>query len=222
LGDKEVNFTYSYVDAAMAKDPSPALYRLIWLNPLPAEGLTAQASLSGNVSEVKWSTLSEQNTSHFVVERSTDNKNFTATGNTVKAAGSSAEKREYSLQDDVASLVHNNNAIYYRVKLVDIDGKEKYSNVVVIRIVQNMQINAWPNPFHSAITISVTSTKATTFHIRLMDISGKLVRQTSHPVSSGISQITLNDFDKLSAGIYLIEMTDEKTGTKTIQRLLKN
>lgn len=222
MGDTAINFKYSYVDAAMMKDVTPASYSLIWLIPLPAEGLAAVANLSGNTATIKWSTLSEQNTSHFIVERSLDNKTFTATGSPVKAAGSSAEKNNYQLPDDISGLQGNNNNIYYRVKLVDIDGKTKYSNVVVIRLSQNIQITAWPNPFQSNITISVNSDKATTFHIRMMDVSGKVIRQMTQPVSKGMSQVTLRDFDKLSSGIYLLEMTEEKTGRTTIQRLLKN
>ncbi len=173
MGDTSVMFNYSYVDAAMMKDPAPATYKLIWLRPLPAEGLQATASLSGDVSTVSWSTLSEQNTSHFIVERSINNKDFAPVGKQVQAAGSSAVKSNYQLTDDIAGLVQQTSAIYYRVKLVDIDGKTKYSNVVVIRLSTQMQVNAWPNPFHSNITITVNTEKATAFRIRLMDVSGK-------------------------------------------------
>jgi len=222
MGDTSVIFNYSYVDAAMMKDPTPATYKLIWLRPLPAEGLQAEATLSGDVSTVSWSTLSEQNTSHFIVERSINNKDYAPVGKQVQAAGSSAVKSKYQLTDDIAGLVQQTSAIYYRVKLVDIDGKTKYSNVVVVRLSAQMQVNAWPNPFHSNITITVNTEKATAFRIRLMDVSGKALQQMRKEVSKGISQINLNEFERLAAGVYLLEMTEEKSGNKTIQRLIKN
>lgn len=222
MGDTSVIFSYSYVDAAMMKDPTPATYKLIWLRPLPAEGLQATAILSGDVSTVSWSTLSEQNTSHFIVERSINNKDFTQVGKPVQAAGSNAVKSSYQLADDVAGLVQQANAIYYRVKLVDIDGKTKYSNVVVVRLSAQMLVNAWPNPFHSNITISVNTDKATAFRIRMMDVSGKALQQLRKEVPKGISQINLTEFERLAAGVYLLEMTEEKSGNKTIQRLIKN
>ncbi|HLG40309.1 MAG TPA: T9SS type A sorting domain-containing protein, partial [Chitinophagaceae bacterium] len=221
IGDSTVTFSYSYVDAAVMKDPTPATYTLIWLVVLPADGLTALANLNGNIATVKWSTLSEQNTSHFVVERSLDNKDFTPTGNTVDAAGYSVEKREYQLQDDISGLLQN-KAVYYRVKLVDMDGKVKYSNVVVVKLSQKLQVAAWPNPFQSSVTISVTSDKATTFDIRMIDINGKLIRKMSQSVAKGTTQIALRDFDRLPTGIYLLEMIDERSGTSTVQRLMKN
>ena len=199
---------------------TPATYTLIWLIPLPATGLSTVAILNDNVATVKWSTLSEQNTSHFIVERSLNNKDFAQVGNHVQAAYNSESKREYQLPDDITAVA-NNNVIYYRVKLVDIDGKVSYSNVVAIRLSKSAQISAWPNPFQTTIVLSVTSDKATNFNIRLMDISGKLVRTVSQTVPKGQSQITLKDFDKLTQGIYLLEIMDEKSGTTTVQKLLK-
>jgi hypothetical protein len=222
LGDTSILFRYSYVDAAMMKDLTPAIYRIIWLVPLHAQGLTAVANLRDNTTTIKWSTQSEQNTDFFIVERSLNNKNFTQTGNKVKAAGNSPVKREYQSTDDISSLASNTNVIYYRVKLTDIDGKVSYSNVVAVRLSQSIQVIAWPNPFQSTISLSVTSDKATSFDIRLVDVSGKLIMQMKQSVSKGTSQITLKGFEKLSQGLYMLEMIDEKSGTATIQKLLKN
>ena len=46
---------------------------------------------------IKWSTLSEHNTSYFEVERSMDNVNFEPTAHQVQAAGNSENKER--LQD---------------------------------------------------------------------------------------------------------------------------
>ena len=48
MGDITISFRYSFVDAAIMKDPTPATYTLIWLMPLPAEGLIASARLNDN------------------------------------------------------------------------------------------------------------------------------------------------------------------------------
>lgn len=222
MGDTSVTFQYSYVDAAMMKDPTPATYRLLWLRPLPAEGLQAQASLSGDLSTVSWSTLSEQNTSHFIVERSINNKDFALVGKQVQAAGSSAVKSYYQMNDNISGLIQQTAVVYYRVKLVDIDGKTKYSNVVVVRLTNQLNVNAWPNPFHSSITVSVNTDRATAFRIRLLDVSGKAIQQLRREVTKGISQIALTEFERLAAGVYMLEMIEEKSGNKTVQRLIKN
>ena len=220
MGDTTIVFQYSYVDAAMMKDPTPATYKMSWLVPLPADRLVAVANLQGNMATIKWSTLSEQNTSHFIVERSLDNTNFTATGNQVAAAGNSAEKREYEMPDNVSSLMQK-DVIYYRVKLTDLDGKISYSNTVVVRLSQKPGVTIWPNPFQSYITIGISTTRETTLDIKLVDVNGRNIRNLSQRAPKGTSQVNISNLDQLPAGVYLVEITDKLAGT-TFQKIVKN
>ena len=220
FGDISISFWYSYVDAAVMKDPSPAKYTVIWLVPLPSTGLTVAANVDGNNAIVKWSTLSEQNTRYFVVERSVDNNNFKPTGQQVQAAGNSDTKTNYRLDDDIESLM-NHPIVYYRIRLVDIDGKTTYSNVTAIRLSKKPGVTIWPNPFQSSITISITTTKETTLEIRMYDASGKTLKNFKQEVARGISQVSLSDLQNLPIGVYLVEITDRAAGA-TYQKLIKN
>jgi hypothetical protein len=222
IGDTVVNFKYSYVDAAMMKDPTPATYSLVWLVPLAADGLIAQANLEANVSTVKWSTTIERNTSHFIIERSLNNRDFMPVGGSVQAAGNSAVKKDYQLKDDVSAVAHNTSIIYYRVKLIDRDNGVKYSNTVAVRLSQKAEVSTWPNPFRSQVTVSITSDKATVVYLRMMDVTGKLIRQQSMTVAKGTTQFTMNDFDKLPQGTYLLEIKDDRSLINDIRKLVKN
>ncbi len=219
-GDTTITFQYSYVDAAMMKDPTPATYKMSWLVPLPADRLVAMANLQGSIATIRWSTLSEQNTSYYIVERSLDNTTFTATGNQVAAAGNSETRREYQATDNISALVQS-SVIYYRVKLVDLDGKISYSNTVVVRLTQKPGVTVWPNPFESYITIGITTKKETTVEIKIVDVNGKNIRNISQAAPRGLSQITIRDLEKLPAGMYLVEITDKSAGT-TFQKIIKN
>ena len=220
MGDITISFRYSFVDAALIKDPSPATYTLIWLIPLPAEGLNATASLNDNDALIKWSTLSEHNTSYFEVQRSTDNVNFEPTGQQVQAAGESETKKEYQMNDKLPAQLRS-DVVYYRVKLVDQDGKVTYSNIVVVRISRKPGVTVWPNPFLSNVTISITTESETTIDVNMIDVSGKVLKTITQSVPRGISQISLKDLDQLPAGVYLMEIADKRAGT-TYQKLLKN
>jgi hypothetical protein len=105
---------------------------------------------------------------------------------------------------------------------VDIDGRITYSNVTVVRLSAKIQVAAWPNPFQSSITINITTESATTFNIKLMDVNGRLIRNFNHAVGRGTSQTTLRDLERLPQGIYLLDMTDQRSGTNSVQRLIKN
>jgi hypothetical protein len=78
------------------------------------------------------------------------------------------------------------------------------------------------NPFQSTITINITSDTETTFSIRMMDATGKLIRTLSKKAPKGVSQIVLKEFDQLPPGLYMLEFTDLKTKSTTIQKLIRS
>ncbi|MBC7873216.1 MAG: T9SS type A sorting domain-containing protein, partial [Ferruginibacter sp.] len=220
LGDTLIKFRYSFVDAATMKDQTPATYTLVWNIALPADALIAVAQLNGSVATIKWSTLSESNTDYFILERSVDNINFTATGNRVEAAENSTSKKEYQQPDDISSLSQY-SIIYYRVKLVDIDAKFKYSNIVAVRLNKTIGITAWPNPFVSTITVNITASHKTDLTISLNDMSGKTVFVNSQQAAKGTSQVTLSGLERLAQGVYLLNVADKSSGNKTVYKFVK-
>ncbi len=142
------------------------------------------------------------------------------TGKQVQAAGESETRKEYRMEDKLPGQVRN-DVIYYRVKLVDEDGKISYSNIVAVRISKKPGVTVWPNPFQSYVTISISTEKETTVDVNMIDVNGKTLKTMSQKVSRGISQISIRDLDQLPAGVYLVEIVDKKAGT-TYQKLLKN
>jgi hypothetical protein len=123
------------------------------------------------------------------------------------------------LPDNISNLLRN-EVIYYRVKLVDLDGKVTYSNVVAVRLSKKSGVTVWPNPFQSSFTISISTDKETPIDIKIIDVNGRLIRNFTQQASRGITQITVHDLDQLPGGVYLVEITDKKAGT-TFQKLMK-
>src|SRR6185436_5577676 len=66
--------------------------------PLPVELLSFVAEMRNNIVELKWTTASEQNSSHFDVQRSADGHNFEFV-NRVEAAGNSNTAHSYHSVD---------------------------------------------------------------------------------------------------------------------------
>ena len=129
-------------------------------------------------------------------------------------------RKDYKMDDKLPGQVQN-DVIYYRVKLVDQDGRVTYSNIVAVRISKKPGVTVWPNPFQSYVTISITTEKETTIDVNLIDVNGKVLRKSSQSAPRGISQITIRDLNQLPGGVYLVEITDKTAGT-TFQKLLKN
>jgi hypothetical protein len=49
-----------------------------------------------------------------------------------------------------------------------------------------------------------------------------VIRNFSKQTARGVSQIALQDFERLPAGVYMLEIIDERSATKTVQKFIKN
>ncbi len=221
IGSFGTSFQYSFVDAAGKKDPTPATYSLNWLIRLPVEGLRLAAFLNGSDVVLNWKTISESNSAYFEIERSVDNRNFFKVGNNVQAAGSSNFERNYQTKDDIKDISLTDK-IYYRAKLVDMDGKITYSNVAIVRIPKVTGIKAWPNPFKSAVTISFNLDQNATLALRVTDMAGRTIMQRSYKAARGVSYLTLHNLDDLTNGVYMLEVIDTNSGQRNVIKLEKN
>jgi hypothetical protein len=217
-GALSTSFTYSFLDSAGQKDPSPATYTLTWLVPLPVTGLSARANLDGGNVTVMWQTLTELNTKNFVVERSIDNRNFMPVGNPVAAAGNSNSLRKYQLTDNIGRIT---GVIFYRVKMIDADGKTAYSNTVPVRLRETNGITVWPNPFSHMVVVSIQSQEPARLLTSVTDVTGKTVAVSAFTVTAGASQFTINNLEALANGVYILTVVNEKTSERIVQKLVK-
>lgn len=97
------------------------------LTTLPVELISFNGMNVPEGNLLEWQTASEFNTDHFVVERSDDGTVFAAIGE-VSAAGFSASSSSYSFVDEWPFPA----AGYYRLRIVDRDGTEEYSHVILV------------------------------------------------------------------------------------------
>jgi hypothetical protein len=89
---------------------------------------------------VKWTTASEQNSSHFDLESSTDGEEWRKIA-TKTAAGNSTEDIKYSYID-----YNLNSLVYYRLQQFDIDGQFKtYGPIVVTKTITDKKIVKYIN-----------------------------------------------------------------------------
>jgi hypothetical protein len=82
--------------------------------------------------DLKWTTSSEKNVSHFVIEKSIDGKNYSQAG-IVFAYGNTSETMNYPFFDKNINGSQT-GMIYYRLSAVANDGKNEISEVAAIRI----------------------------------------------------------------------------------------
>jgi len=175
---------------------------------LPVRLLTFTGSLQNDNSVLlTWKTENEINTSHFIVERSIDGSNFNNIGR-VAANGNSNIMLDYALTDNDA-VNQQSLVLYYRLRMVDIDGKFTYSSIITIKLSDiTTSASVFPNPAKNETTISITSATGTKIQWQLIDNTGRIFINKNVILRDGVNNITV-DLSKYSTGTYFIKLSGE-------------
>lgn len=152
----------------------------------------------------KWTVENESNLHHYEIEVAKGNSNyqlnqFVKLGE-VAAANSGAGIRHYSFSD----LESNKSGVrYYRLKMVDNDGRYSYSNIRPLVFSNEIKWQAYPNPTNGMVTLTYQSNAGEKVQLRIFEAGGKQVQQQQLPATGFIQQATVQ---LPAAGIYLIEL----------------
>jgi hypothetical protein len=175
------------------------------LSALPVELTTFTASIFNNNVKLDWNTATEINFSSFDIEKKSLNNNSWQKIASVIASGNSNSPKQYSFTDKKV----NTGKYNYRLKMVDLNGSSKYSNVVNAEIVAPLKFelsNAYPNPWNPTTTIRYQVPVNIMVTIKVFDVLGKEVSTLVNEVKqAGIYEVTLNG-KGLASGIYYYQM----------------
>ncbi len=173
--------------------------------PIPAElvSFTIQRKSSGS-NELQWTTAQELNSSHFVIERSTDGRNFSSIGQ-VNAAGNSNTAVSYIFTDPNAVRGIN----YYRLRLVDRDNSARYSLVRSVRNEGIANLSLFPNPVKNVLSVQIDADKRINSQLVVTDMNGKQVYTRTQSLVQGGNLVPINT-------------TGWQTGTYILKVMLDN
>jgi hypothetical protein len=214
LSGQSVNVT----NANMTFNLQPGEYHIYTNQQLPAppEGYTPWGSVipvelvsfTGKVANkteaaLTWATASERNNAAFGVERSLDGLYFVEIGQ-IKGHGTTNEPHSYSFNDRNLP----NGVVYYRLRQMDFDGKETFSNTVALEIGRSKNtISVFPNPATDKIYVqNASDTDGTSRYLReggvLTDNLGRIIAQ--YPKMP--QEISIGN---LPSGIYILKIGSE-------------
>lgn len=160
----------------------------------------------------------EENFSHYVLQRSTDGKEFSDIAVIFAANASSATRYQYK-DANVASAT---GAVFYRLQLVDkVKEAAQYSEVRVIRLgkeVGPLQLVTYPNPVVSQVRVTLPAEwQGKPVMLELYTVNGTRVQSVQ---LGSASQTETMDVTKASNGFYLVKATCN--GQTAQQRIVKN
>jgi hypothetical protein len=100
-------------------------------HPVPSGLVSFKARLQNNLVKLDWTAPKETHISHFVIQRSLEGMEFNDDA-IVFTEGTSTVLKNYSFSDNITSI--NSRQVFYRLKIVGIDERDRYSGVVSLRL----------------------------------------------------------------------------------------
>jgi uncharacterized protein YdbL (DUF1318 family) len=206
-----IGFTYSMTDHAGATS-STAAYSIETESPMPVTLISFNIRPENGIVSLHWATSSEENSKGFEIERSANASVWTKIGfvPSLSPEAVSNSRLDYHFADP-APLQRRN---YYRLKMVDLDGKYTYSQIRVTASENSTIIYAYPNPAADELTIDgLNGSEA----IKVLDIFGRTLIEGRN--SDGKNKKIL-DIRPLPNGAYVIniQMPD---GSLVSQKVIK-
>jgi hypothetical protein len=201
--DLEANTTYHFAifeyngfNQPLYLSPA-AIFSVSTLAALPVKLTKWEAIPSGNKVKLQWTTSAELNASHFIIERGSDGIHFSLF-TTVQAAGNSQGDINYT-KEDAAPLAGKS---FYRLKMVDIDGKSEYSPVRIVLLSEKTLVKIVGNPVQNTLEF-VTSSNFTNGknEWQIINVMGQYIKKGN--ISAGRTEINVSS---LPAGSYWLKL----------------
>ncbi|OYU95688.1 MAG: hypothetical protein CFE21_11155 [Bacteroidetes bacterium B1(2017)] len=172
---------------------------------LPVRWLDFTANENAGSVRLNWSTAQEINNNLFEVERSEDGKTFEKIGE-VKGKGTTEAKSYYGFEDNAP--LHTK--ALYRIKQLDMDGKEDYSKVISYDPAKNSEPQIVVNSTTQTIWFSNTDVIK---QVKVWGLNGEVL-QTYSQLNGANLQL-----NNLQNGMYLIEVTGTQ-GSQWMKKML--
>jgi Secretion system C-terminal sorting domain len=180
---------------------------------LPTELLTFKGNRKGTVSQLQWEATNEKNLINYIVERSTDGRNFRPLGFTKPKSFNATEKVAYDFIDDSPEIGIN----YYRLLSKGTGKDEKYSKVISLDFGLGLSGRVFPNPLDGDLTVELDiEGNSGDVEVGVYDVVGKQVLSKKMPNSDRRINFSMPTTD-LPPGAYIIKI---KVGTTYWERKL--
>jgi len=174
-------------------------------NPLPVNFSDVKAFEKGTGVQIEWTNLTEKDLVSYIVERSANGRDFTEIAQ-VAPRSNQADKESYTSFD--ASPMSGAN--FYRIKVLEIDGKVIYSKLLRVDIGRITKgISIYPNPVAGKeVTVGFSAIKGQ-YTLRIINAAGQEVftQRLSHP-GGNISQAVILP-STVRSGIYNMMITGD-------------
>jgi hypothetical protein len=188
---------------------SPFTFGIKPLSALPTKLVSFKGSIENKHATLQWTTSGETNVNKYVLEQSYNGRSFVEIGNI--AARNTTGFQTYTFYQN-EMLVSNS---YFRLKMIDNDGRFSYSGIVLIKTSGNNNITLLNNPVtNNNIQFQLNGFAKGNYEVQLFNSNGLLLKKQSIYVdgNSSIHQLYTNSSSK--GGVVVLKVIGENTSNE--------
>ena len=189
---------------------TPVVEAICAVLPVTLRSFTATRNNSNVL--LKWETATEENSKGFYIERNLGSKwEILGFVETKAINGTSNSPLIY----DHVDMNNNHRGItQYRLRQLDIDGKQAFSPIRAVRSKeQKGKTIVYPNPTTNGKVNVVFNVQNTEHNVSLSDLNGRVIKLWKGVVNN-------IQIDNLTAGFYTIRIIDTETGEQTVEKIV--
>ncbi len=180
---------------------------------LPVTLRSFNATRNNSTVLLKWETAQEENSKGFDVQRKLSNGGWQTVGfiETKAANGNSSSVLSYDFTD----LNNAKGISQYRLRQLDIDGKQSYSLIRAVRGEgQKGKTIVYPNPSSDGKVNVVFDDKDVSRDVSLMDMNGRTIKQWKKVMGNTLQ------IDNLVTGVYTLRIINTETNEQIVEKIV--
>ena len=163
---------------------------------------------------LRWHAETEENFSHYEIERSGDGQSFRSI-ETINGTGGPSNGVWYTFEDRSADEFN-----YYRLKMVDLDGSVDYSKIINVRTecTVDYKLELYPNPTTpsmGALNVNFFTEKEEV-QVQVTDMQGRIVKRVVVGTAPNLTNSLQLDISDLPVGSYNLQLIGGGRGSSKI------
>jgi hypothetical protein len=168
---------------------------------LPTSLISFRGQQNNGLGNLQWVSADETEGTSYIVERSTNGVNFTTIGTVAGVAGA-GQGAAYQFTDPVPL----SGQTYYRINISDGNYHRYSTQVLLSNIAIGFTVKSLANPFVDNIALEITAPEDGTALVTLVDMYGRMIRQTREPMGKGLNAVNVDGLGGLASGAYALQV----------------
>ena len=170
---------------------------------LPVKLISFNGTVQGKSTLLDWATESETAFSHYEIQFSENGSTFYNIGK-VMSHGNGNLKQLYNFVSDV----NFNGTQYYRLKMIDVDGKSSYSKIIAVRKNTNAtpSMSIYPNPVTKNPVLNIKSTEVGEATVSVLTMQGSILSNENVKLRAGDNTTVLQSVNNLPSAVYNVKV----------------